>query len=286
MQENNLPRPQLGRLETVDPRQIWLHEEREFTPWLADNINQLSETIGIPLKVQQVEQRVGNYQLDIFAQDENSESVVIIENQLEETDHRHLGQVMTYAAGLDAKIIIWIATSIRDEHRLAMEWLNRNMGDEVSFFLVRLDVVRIGDSLPAVRFISEVEPSRFERTLDTLRARTPAITPSRMIWSDTPNNPVLVSSWKAVLRSTLERTIRENFSLHSLGLRTTTDEDEAEEYRAHAYFEAQQTYVDTHGSARDMRKKVNTVLKSMGKPDAFLTIECNDGTVFTLPGQA
>ncbi len=285
MQDSNLPGPELGRLQTVDHREIWVHEGRDFTPWLAANINQLSEVIGIPLRVQQVEQRVGNYQLDIFAQDENSESMVIIENQLEETDHKHLGQLITYAAGLDAKIVIWIATYIRDEHRLAVEWLNRNMGDDISFFLVRLEVVRIGNSLPAVRFIPEVEPSQFERTLDTIRARTPSITPTRMIWGDSPDSPLLVSSWKAVLRSTLERAIREGFAIDSLQLRTTTNEDEAEDYRSSAYFEAQQTYVDTHGNARGTRKKVNIVLRSMSKPDAFLTIECNDGTVYTLPGQ-
>jgi hypothetical protein len=84
MQESYLTRIDLGRLETEEPRQVWPHEGRDFTPWLAANINQLAEVIGIPLRVHQVEQRVGNYQLDIYARDENSESVVIIENQLEE----------------------------------------------------------------------------------------------------------------------------------------------------------------------------------------------------------
>ncbi|MFY9607134.1 MAG: hypothetical protein WAU45_00805 [Blastocatellia bacterium] len=285
MDEIHSRRLEFGRLTTEDPRQFFPHEGKDFTPWLAANISQLSEVIGIPLKVQQVEQRVGNYLLDIYARDENNESVVIIENQLEETNHRHLGQLMAYAAGLDAKVIVWIATQIRDEHRVAVEWLNKNMSDEVSFFLIRLDVVRIGDSQPAVQFISEAEPSQFERTLDTIIAKAPFITPTRVVWSDAPDNQVPVSSWKAVLRCTLDRAIRENVKLESLPLRTTRNAEEGEEYHSSAYFEAQQLYVDTHGNAKGTRGKVNSVLRSMGKPEGFLRIECSDGTVFSLPGQ-
>jgi hypothetical protein len=285
MPESNSPGVDLGRLETEDPRQVWAHEGRDFTPWLAANIDQLSEVIGIPLRVHQVEQRVGNYQLDIYARDENSESVVIIENQLEETDHKHLGQLMAYAAGLDAKVIVWIATGIRDEHRLAIDWLNRNMGDDVSFFLVRLKVVHIGNSKRAVQFIPEAEPSQFERTLDTIVARAPSVAPTTMVWSDSLDKPMHVSTWKAVLRCTLERAIQENVSLESLPLRTTRNAEEGEEYHSSSYFETQQTYVDTHGNASGTRKKVNSVLKTLGKPEGFLRIECTDGTVFCLPGQ-
>lgn len=286
MLETALPGAELGRLETEDPRLIWPREDRDFTPWLAANIDQLSEVIGIRLKVQQVEQRVGNYQLDIYARDEN-ESVVIIENQLEVTDHTHLGQLMAYAAGLDAKVIIWIAAKVRDEHRLVIDWLNRNMGDDVSFFLVRLKVVHIENSKRAAQFVVEAEPSQFERTLDTIIARVPAIRPTRMIWSDQSDDPIQVTNWRAVLRRTLERAIQEQVRLESLPFsRRTRNAAEGEEYVASFYSETQQTYVDINGNADWTKGKVSAVLRSMGKPDGFLQIECDDGKVMSLPTQA
>ena len=281
--ETALPGAELGRLETEDPRLIWPREDKDFTPWLAANIDQLSEVIGIRLRVQQVEQKVGNYQLDIYARDEN-ESVVIIENQLELTDHTHLGQLMAYAAGLDAKVIIWIATKVRDEHRLVIDWLNRNMGDDVSFFLVRLKVVHIENSKRAAQFVVEAEPSQFERTLDTIVARAPAIRPTRMVWSDQSDDPIQVTNWRAVLRRTLDRAIQEEVRLESLPFsKTTSNAAEGEEYPASFYSETQQTYVDINGNADWTKGKVNAVLRSMGKPDGFLRIECDDGNVVSLP---
>ncbi|HLG13785.1 MAG TPA: hypothetical protein VJH03_04555 [Blastocatellia bacterium] len=288
MPENDLPGVELGRLETEDPRKIWPHEERDFTPWLAANIDQLSEEIGVQLRVEQVEHPVGNFQLDIYARDD-SESVVIIENQLEETDHKHLGQLMGYAAGLDAKIIIWIATKIRDEHRLVVDWLNRNMGEDVSFFLVRLKVVYVRTSTekskPAVQFILEAEPSQFKRTIGTIAAGHPAKKPTTMVWSDSFDDPLPVTTWRGVLRCTLGRAIQEGVSLQTLPLRTTQDEDEAEGYHAKEYFERQQVYVELHGSAPWTKGKVNAVLRIMGKPDGFLRVECDDGKAVSLPGQ-
>jgi len=154
---------ELGEIEVLSLREIWKHEEKDFTPWIAENISKVSELIGVPIVIEQTEQKVGNYELDIYGKVEGKDSVVIIENQLNPTDHVHLGQLLTYAGGLEASIVIWIASEVRDEHRSAIEWLNRISTDKASFFLLRPEVIRIGDSKPAVRFHLEVGPSDFER---------------------------------------------------------------------------------------------------------------------------
>ena len=103
--EDLMPQPTLGKLETINLRELWKHEELDFTPWLAQNIDQLSEILGVQITVEQTEKRVGSYELDIFGRAEDN-AIVIVENQLEATDHAHLGQLLTYAAGLDAAIIV------------------------------------------------------------------------------------------------------------------------------------------------------------------------------------
>lgn len=156
---------EFGELHTLNPRDVWKNEEKDFTPWIVENIQKLSELIGVPFTAEQTEKKVGSYELDIYGRVERTDAPVIIENQLAETDHRHLGQLLTYAAGLDAGVIIWIATEVTDEHRAAVEWLNRNTNDNVSFFLVRPEVLKIDESNPAPRFILEASPSEFKRIL-------------------------------------------------------------------------------------------------------------------------
>lgn len=158
-------KPELGELRILNPREVWKSEEKDFTPWIVDNIQKLSEVIGVPFTVEQTEKKVGSYELDIYGLVEGTDACVIIENQLAETDHKHLGQLLTYAAGLDAGVIIWVATQVTDEHRAAIEWLNRNTNDNVSFFLVRPEVLKIDESKPAPRFILEASPSEFKRIL-------------------------------------------------------------------------------------------------------------------------
>ena len=153
----------LGKIELMDPRSVWQHEERDFTPWLAENPNLISEVIGIPIEIEQTEKYVGNFKLDILGKVENTDKVVVIENQLDESDHKHLGQLITYASGLNAAIIIWVTPNIREEHKTAIEWLNDVSSDEVSFFLLKPEVIRIDDSLPAIRFNLESGPSEFLR---------------------------------------------------------------------------------------------------------------------------
>lgn len=160
-----MPARPLGQLKVVDARDVWKNEEKDFTPWVAENVDHLTEAIGIQFTVEQTEKRVGSYELDIFGRVDGSDAPVIIENQLGPTDHKHLGQLLTYAAGLDAAVVVWIAAEVTDEHRAAVDWLNKSTTDNVSFFLVRPEVVQIDDSKPAVKFVLEASPSEFKRVL-------------------------------------------------------------------------------------------------------------------------
>lgn len=154
----------LGTLARIDDiRSIWPHEANDFTPWLAEqaNIDRLSETLGLDLEVQFVEHAVGNFFADIVCKDVNTENMVLIENQLEKTNHAHLGQILTYAAGTSAVTIIWIATRFQDEHRAALDWLNENTPERINFFGIEIEVYRIGDSLPAPLFKIVSQPNNW-----------------------------------------------------------------------------------------------------------------------------
>jgi hypothetical protein len=144
----------LGRLEKVELRDIWKTEAQDFTPWLAgeENLALLSDTLGIDLELEAVEQNVGPFRADILCKDTLSDRWVLVENQLERTDHTHLGQLMTYAAGLDAVTIVWIASRVADEHRAAMDWLNEITDTEVRFFALEVELWRIGESPAAPKF--------------------------------------------------------------------------------------------------------------------------------------
>lgn len=143
---------QLGKLEHVDPRKLWEKEAGDFTPWLANHLGLLGEALGLDLELIQTEKSVGAFSCDIQAHDTGRDRPVIIENQLEPTDHRHLGQLITYASGLDAAVIIWISPEVREEHREALDWLNRHTDERIEFFGVALEAIRIDDSRPAVQF--------------------------------------------------------------------------------------------------------------------------------------
>ncbi len=140
--------PNIGRFEAVEVRELWKHEERDFSAWLEANLDVLSEAIGVSLSDPKRELLAGNFQVDLVAQDENGDRV-IIENQLEATNHDHLGKVLTYLTNLDAKAAIWITTAPRSEHIRAVEWLNETTPDDISFYLVRLAAYRISGSSPA-----------------------------------------------------------------------------------------------------------------------------------------
>ncbi len=160
-------KPQLGRLERVDLRQIWLIEAIDFTPWLAreENISLLSEAIGIGLEVESTEKGVGPYRADILCKDTATGSWVLIENQLERTDHIHLGQLLTYAAGLEAATVVWVARNFTEEHRAAVDWLNQITDTRFNFFGLEIELWRIGDSPVAPKFNVVSKPNDWSKVV-------------------------------------------------------------------------------------------------------------------------
>lgn len=155
----------LGKITEEDLRTIWANEERDFTPWLAKNIEYINDIIDLTLVDVQTEVYVGPYQCDIVARDEISGGTVIIENQLEKTDHNHLGQIITYASGLDAKVMVWVVKEATEQHRAAVEWLNNNLNSGIGFYLVEVHVLKIGDSLPAPSFDIVEGPNDFTNSV-------------------------------------------------------------------------------------------------------------------------
>ncbi len=148
----------IGKLESVELRKLWQHEEYDFSKWLSENLDSLAEAVGITLAEPEREVRVGSFEVDLVAEDGNSNRV-IIENQLEASNHDHLGKVITYLTNLDAKTAIWITKSPRPEHVKAIAWLNETTPSDVAFFLVKLEAYRIGNSDPAPFFTVIVGPS-------------------------------------------------------------------------------------------------------------------------------
>jgi len=142
----------LGKLELVPLRSIWKHEANDFTPWLSNHIQELGDALGIELEVEDIEVPVGPYYADILAKDTGTGQYVVIENQLEKTNHDHLGKCLTYASVLDAKTVIWIASEFTDEHKKSLDWLNDHTSDEIELFGVKLELLRIDNSIPAVNF--------------------------------------------------------------------------------------------------------------------------------------
>jgi len=158
----------LGRLERVDLRDIWLSEATEFTPWLAeaDNLTILSEAVGFDLELEAQERNVGPFRADILCKDVETGHWVLIENQLERTDHTHLGQLLTYAAGLQAVTIIWIAAKFTEQHRATLDWLNEITDDRFNFFGLEVELWRIGGSLAAPKFNIISKPNDWSRDVN------------------------------------------------------------------------------------------------------------------------
>ena len=156
----------LGKLEKLQLRNYWRNEGTDFTPWLAqeENIQLLSEAICIDLEVHGQEKGVGPFRADILCKDTTTDHYVLIENQLEKTDHTHLGQLMTYAAGLDAVTIIWIAQRFTEEHRAALDWLNRITDDTFNFFGIEIELYKIGNSDPAPMFNLVSKPNDWAKS--------------------------------------------------------------------------------------------------------------------------
>lgn len=165
---NHIP---LGRLASVDLRTIWNNESDDFTPWLAreENLALLADTIGLDLELDEREKSVGPFRADIVCKDTVTDTWVLVENQLERTDHNHLGQLLTYAAGLNAVTVVWIADRFTDEHRATLDWLNEITGDTINFFGLEVELWRIGESAVAPKFNVVSKPNDWIKTIAASR---------------------------------------------------------------------------------------------------------------------
>lgn len=193
----------LGKFSKVNLREIWKHEALDFTQWLAqdENLELLAQELGIELMSARTEVKVGQFAVDILAIDDN-ENKVVIENQLEQTNHDHLGKIITYAAGLQAETIIWIVSKAREEHQLAVSWLNENTNEKLNCFLIEIEAWQIDDSAPAPRFNILAKPNNWVKTV---RSGTDKISETKLqqqdFWDKVKEygemNAKVVKSWQS-----------------------------------------------------------------------------------------
>ncbi len=180
----------LGKLKQVNLRDYWKHEALDFTNWLAkeENLTLLSEEIGIDIVLKETEASVGKFNVDILAVEDGSDRLIVIENQLEQTDHDHLGKIITYASGFDAEVIVWIVKDVRDEHKQAIDWLNEHTSDKINFFAIKMELWKIDDSSPAPKFQIISSPNNWAKALKSSTSKPARETKLSMLqlefWSE------------------------------------------------------------------------------------------------------
>lgn len=164
----------LGTLkEITDLRSIWPHEALNFTPWVAENVDLLADAVGLDITVDETESSVGDFNVDIYASETGTDRKIIIENQLEDTDHDHLGKLITYASGKGADVVIWVVKHAREEHKAAVEWLNNHTDDKVGFFLCEIKLFQIGDSQIAPSFTVVERPNDWTKEIRKTASANP-----------------------------------------------------------------------------------------------------------------
>lgn len=167
-----MPDSDFGELENVELREGWTNEAADFTPWLAENLERLSDAIGVSLELVDQEVRVEEFRADILAHSPEDDCLVLIENQLEASNHTHLGQILTYLTGLDAKIVVWVARDFREAHLSAIQWLNDHVGEPFAFFAVKVRLVKIASSPFAPIFDVLAKPSTWDRQVRHASAKS------------------------------------------------------------------------------------------------------------------
>ena len=156
----------LGTLKKItDLRSIWPHEALNFTPWVAENVDLPADAVGLDITVDETESSVGDFNVDIYASETGTDRKIIIENQLEDTDHDHLGKLITYASGKGADVVIWVVKHAREEHKAAVEWLNNHTDDKIGFFLCEIKLFQIGDSQIAPAFTVVERPNDWTKEI-------------------------------------------------------------------------------------------------------------------------
>ena len=168
----------LGKIQEVkDLREVWKNEAYDFTPWLAeeDNLSLLADAVGLEITLDETESTVGDFNVDVFATETGTDRKIIIENQLESTDHDHLGKLITYASGKSADIIIWVVKTAREEHRAAIEWLNNHTDEDIAFFLVEIKLYQIDNSNIAVKFEVVERPNDWAKEIKRKVSNSPTL---------------------------------------------------------------------------------------------------------------
>lgn len=172
----------LGQLKRVPLRDVWVHEAHTFTKWLAEdtNLGLLSDELELDIALIQTEASVGKFNVDILAEQSTSGKKIIIENQLEVTDHDHLGKIITYASGVDAEFVIWVVASVREEHKRAIDWLNEHTDEDLHFFLIRVELWQINDSPPAPKFNIICQPNDWAKAVKQSTATAAALSETKL----------------------------------------------------------------------------------------------------------
>ena len=168
-----MAQPKLGKLVILKANEVWSNEPQVFTPWLAENLSLLADALQIgELVLKGTEVAAGDFRLDILAEDEDG-SAVLIENQFGSTDHRHLGQLISYVASQNTKAtVVWVAEKFKEDHRAAIDWLNRSTAEDFDFFGVEIEALRIGDSDPAPFFNVVSKPNNWARSISKVSRET------------------------------------------------------------------------------------------------------------------
>lgn len=181
----------LGKIKKVsDLRSVWAHEEYDFSSWLSEeeDLALLSDAIGIDIVLEELESPVGGFSVDLYASEEGTGRKIIIENQLEDTNHDHLGKIITYASGKDASVVVWIVKRARDEHRQAIEWLNQHTDEQIGFFLVEIELWQIDDSAYAPMFKVVERPNDWAKEIKKVSVTSNATQQARLEYWTAFNN--------------------------------------------------------------------------------------------------